>query len=68
MLEVLTGDQDEFVIPDRLHAVAYHATHSGSVLDEIEFIFPMPVERVGEFRLVTFDDIEAVALRKTADF
>jgi hypothetical protein len=37
------------------------------VLDEIEFVYPVLVQRVGELALVALDDVEAVALGEGGD-
>ena len=39
-----------------------------AILDEIEFILLVSVQRIGEFRLVTLDDMEAVLLGKLRNF
>ena len=68
MLKIFTADQDKFEIPNFLDAVPYDPADTFSLLDEVELELLVLVERLCEFRLVAFHDIEAVLLRKTRYF
>ena len=64
VLQILAGDQDKVIVPYRLDAVPDDAAHPGGVLDEIQLILPVTVQRVGEFLLVPLHDVETVPLRQ----
>ena len=67
VLQVGPADEDEVVVPDRLHAVAHDAAHSGAPLDEVQLELLVLVHRIGEFGLVPLHDVEEVLLRQRGD-
>ena len=62
------GDEDQVQVGGLLHAVADDPAQALPVLDEVELVFPVLVQRVGELALVPLDDVEAVALGERGDF
>ena len=68
MLQVFGADENEIIIPDRFDAVPDYAFHTFPVLHEIQFEFPVLVERVGKLRLMPFHDMETVQVGKFRDF
>ena len=62
VFEVLAGDEDQVQVGGLLHAVADDAAQALPVLDEVELVFPVLVQRVGELALVPLDDVETVAV------
>ena len=54
--------EGEIIVSDFLDTVPDDPLHAGSILHEIEFIFPVLVERIGEFCLLAVHDMETVFL------
>ena len=68
MLQLVSRDQGQFIIPDLFHAVSDDTTHASTVLDEIELIFGMPVDGKQEFRLMPFHHVKTVLVGQRGDF
>ena len=68
VLQVVPADEDEVVLPDRLHAVAHDAPHPGAALDEVQLVLLVLVHRIGEFGLVALHDVEEILLRQRGYF
>ena len=62
MLEIFPSDQNKLIISNFLNTVTYNPADSGSVLYKIQLKFLVLVQRIGEFRLVTLHDMEAILL------
>ena len=60
MFEVGGGYQHKVVVAYGLHRVADDAPQARAVFYEVKLVFRMAVHGVGEFRLVTVNDVEAV--------
>ena len=67
MLQFLSAHEHKLVVTDLLNAVPDYPPDAFSVLDEIQFKLLVAVQRIGEFGLVTFHDIEAILVRKSCN-
>ena len=68
MFEVLGAYKHEVVVADFLDTVPDDPLHAGSILHEIEFIFPVLVQRVSEFCLMAVHNVETVFFRQRGNF
>ena len=68
MLKFLTTKQNQLVITYLLNAVAHNSADAFTMLYEVKLILAMLMQRIGEFRLVTFHNIEAIFIRKPCYF
>ena len=68
VLEVLAGDQDQVQRTDFLYIVAHDTAYALPVLDKIQFVFTVLMQRVVENILMPLHDVEAVPLGEAGDF
>ena len=68
MLEILAAQKDKFIITYRLDAVSHDSAYSAASFYEVQFELLMLMERICEFSLVTFHDVETVLIGQTRYF
>ena len=68
MLKLIASDKGELKRPYLLDAVSNHPAYTLAILDEIQLIIPVRMQREEELGLMTLRDVEAVLVRDRGYF
>ena len=64
VLQIVPAEQDQIIIADLFYLISDNPPYSGSILDEIQLVFLMIVQRIRKLRFVSFHNKQAIFFRQ----